>query len=71
MQAITQYFVKRFFYKQVLDFHRPSKILCQPLGPTQQAIFPAAFQSSALSREDFFKRKLFFRKLIFLLPPNM
>jgi hypothetical protein len=32
MQATTQYFVKRFFYKQVEDFHRPSKILCQTSG---------------------------------------
>ncbi len=27
MQATTQYFVKRFFYKQVLDFHQPSKFI--------------------------------------------
>jgi hypothetical protein len=29
MQANTQYFGKRFFYKQVLEFHRPSKFVCQ------------------------------------------
>jgi len=70
-QATNQYFVKRFFYKQVLDFHRPSNFYAKPLGPTQQAVFAAAFQSLALSREDFFKLKLFYRKLIFLLPLNM
>jgi hypothetical protein len=32
MQATTQYLLKRFFNKQVLDFHRPSKILCQTFG---------------------------------------
>ncbi len=32
MQATTQYFVERFFYKQGLDYHRPSKILCQTSG---------------------------------------
>jgi hypothetical protein len=32
MQATTQYFVLRFFYRQLLDFHRPSKILCQTSG---------------------------------------
>jgi hypothetical protein len=26
IEATTQYFGKRFFYKQVFDFHRPSKI---------------------------------------------
>ena len=29
MEATTQYFGKRFFYKQVLEFHRLSKFLCQ------------------------------------------
>ncbi len=28
MQKIGQYFEKLFFYKQVLDFHIPFKILC-------------------------------------------
>jgi hypothetical protein len=28
MHEIHQYFEKRFFYKQVLDFTRPCKILC-------------------------------------------
>jgi hypothetical protein len=32
MQATTQYLVKRFFYKQVLDFHRPFKISCKTFG---------------------------------------
>ncbi len=32
MQATTQYFVERLFYKQGLDYHRPSKILCQTSG---------------------------------------
>jgi hypothetical protein len=32
MEATTQYFGKRFFYKQVLEFHRPSKFLCQTSG---------------------------------------
>ncbi len=27
-----QYFIKLFFYKHVLDFHRPSNILCQTSG---------------------------------------
>jgi hypothetical protein len=30
MEATTQYFGKRF--KQVLEYHRPSKILCQTSG---------------------------------------
>jgi hypothetical protein len=32
MEATTQYFGKRFFYKLVLEFHRPSKFLCQTSG---------------------------------------
>ncbi len=32
MQATTQYFVERFFYKQGLDYHGLSKILCQTSG---------------------------------------
>jgi hypothetical protein len=31
-QATTQYFGKRFFYKQALEFHCPSKFLCQTSG---------------------------------------
>jgi hypothetical protein len=32
MEATTQYFIKWFFYKQVLEFYRPSKFLCQTSG---------------------------------------
>jgi hypothetical protein len=32
MEATTQYFGKWFFYKQVLEFHCPSKFLCQTSG---------------------------------------
>jgi hypothetical protein len=35
----TQYFGKRFFYKQVLEFHRPSKFLCQTTG-RQELLIP-------------------------------
>ncbi len=32
MEATTQYFGKLVFYKQVLEFHCPSKFLCQTSG---------------------------------------
>jgi hypothetical protein len=32
MEGTTQYFGKRFFYKQVLEFHCPSKFLCPSSG---------------------------------------
>jgi hypothetical protein len=32
MEATTQYFEKQFFCKQVLESHRPSKLLCQTSG---------------------------------------
>jgi hypothetical protein len=32
MQATTQYFGKLVFYKLVLEYHRPSKFLCQTSG---------------------------------------
>ncbi len=32
MEATTQYFGKWFFFKQVLEFHCPSKFLCQTSG---------------------------------------
>ncbi len=45
MQASKQYFFNSFFYKQVLGYHRPSKILYltsgrqKSLGPTQHLNF--------------------------------
>jgi hypothetical protein len=32
MEATTHYFKNQFCYKQVLEFHRPSKFLCQTSG---------------------------------------
>jgi hypothetical protein len=32
MYATTQYFVERFFYKEGLDYHRPSQISFQTSG---------------------------------------
>jgi hypothetical protein len=32
MEATTQYFENGFFNKQILEYHRPSKFLCQAYG---------------------------------------
>ncbi len=39
-EATTEYFGEKFFYKQVLDFHRSSKILCRTSGRQNNCSLP-------------------------------
>ncbi len=52
MQGTTQYFEKQFFYKQVLDCHCPSNILCQISGRQNQwsLVFMYIFQICQIFR---------------------
>jgi hypothetical protein len=52
MQANTQYFEKRFFSKQFLEFHRPSKFFMPDISASKSLVPDALFLGNSLKNAN-------------------
>ncbi len=62
MEATTQYFGKRFFCKQVLELHRPSKFYARHLGvKINGPYYPACWVMGTYEVKKVREKKIFYK----------